>query len=318
MTEPAQQLDQWAIGPEDRRQPAGRVFALVLDGQLVDFRRHEAGVRADRDPVHLHDFRVALRRGRSLLSAGKGVFPRSARKETAARMRRLAEVTSEVRDLDVLIDAVGARGESLSPEVGEGTPLLVAALQLRRRTVVGAMGDLLDGDEYPQLVRSWQLMGSVYRIGGDEPGPDALRATGRVVDAAIMSAFRDVRRAGRTAHASDALEDWHELRKELKRLRYLVVAFAPLYPDGSMDEVIRRLRKLQNVLGRLQDHATEIRLIESVGIAAGGRAALTAGALSDQLHRSTVEDMERCLGAWVRFDQRAVRRLLRETIAVAD
>lgn len=307
----------WVLSPDDRRQPAGRVFALVLDGQLQDFRRHEAGVRADLDPAYLHDFRVALRRGRSLLSAGRTVFPRSSRKGLAASMRLLADVTSEVRDLDVLIEAIEVRGGSLSAGLGDGTQLLLAALQLRRGTVVASMQAVLDDERYRTLVRGWQSVGAVYRIGGDEPGRDALRSTGRVVDAAIMAEFRDVRRAGRTAHASDALEDWHELRKQLKRLRYLVVAFAPLYPEGSMDQVIRRVRKLQNVLGRLQDHATEICLIESVGIAAGGRAALTAGALSDQLQRSTDEDLERCLGAWVRFDQRTVRRLLRDAIAVA-
>ena len=63
------------MGPEDRSQPAGRVFALVLDAQLVDLRRHEPAVRRDEDPIHLHDHRVALRRARSLVSAGRDVFP---------------------------------------------------------------------------------------------------------------------------------------------------------------------------------------------------------------------------------------------------
>ena len=72
------------------------------------------------------------------------------------------------------------------------------------------------------------------------------------------------------------------------------------------------------MLGRLQDHATDLELLESVGIAVGGRAALTAGALSDQLHRATAEDLRRCPGAWERFDERSVRRLLRDTIRSAD
>jgi CHAD domain-containing protein len=290
----------------------------VLSDQLDDFRRHEPGVRSDTDAVHLHDYRVALRRARSLNSAAKDVFPATARRELGAHMKALADVTSEVRDLDVLIEAVEERASTVSVELSDGARLLIAALLLRRGTSRAAMESVLDGEAHRAMLRRWQQLGSVYRVGGDDPGPRALRPTAEVVDDAIMASFRRVRAAGRTAHATDELEDWHELRKRLKRLRYLVVAFAATYPDGSMDPVIRRLRKLQNVLGRLQDHASEIALIESVGVAAGGRAALTAGALSEQLHRATADDLDRCLGAWVRFDQREVRRLIRAAIAEAS
>jgi CHAD domain-containing protein len=222
-----------------------------------------------------------------------------------------------VRDLDVLLAAIDERADSVSPELADAARLLVAALQLRRSTARTAMDAALRGDDYQALLRRWQQLGAVYRVGRDEPGPAALRPTGEVVDDALLAAFRRVRRAGRTAHASDALEDWHELRKRLKRLRYLVVAFAPIYPEEPLALVVTRLRKLQNVLGRLQDHATEIELIESVGIAVGGRAALAAGALSEQLHRATTEDLDRCLGAWERFDQREVGRSLRQVISAA-
>ena len=308
----------WTMGPEDRLQPAGRVFPLVLDAQLVDLRRHEPAVRRDEDPIHLHDYRVALRRARSLVSAGREVFPDTPRRALAADMSALSRVTSEVRDLDVLAEAVTAGATTISEELAEGTDLLLAALRLRRRTCRTAMEHHLGSEQQRRMIRTWQHLGSVYRVGGEAPGPAALRSTGQVVDAALASAFGRVRSAGRVAHATDELEDWHELRKRLKRLRYLSVAFAPLYPEGSLDQVVRRLRKLQNVLGRLQDHATDIELIESVGIAVGGRAALTAGALSDQLHRATAEDLRRCLGAWERFDEQHVGRALREAIRSAD
>ena len=307
-------MTTWTMGPEDRTQPAGRVVALVLAAQLEDMRRHEPAVLAGEDPIHLHDYRVALRRARSLVSASRDVLPDEPRRELATGMRALSRTTSEVRDLDVLIDTVAAGRGAISAELADGAELLVAALRLRRSTVVREMEAHLESDAHRVMLRTWQHLGSVYRVGGAAPGPDALRPTGAIVDAAVMSAFRRVRDSGRVAHATDELDDWHELRKRLKRLRYLVVAFAPLYPEASLDPVVRRLRKLQNVLGRLQDHATDIELIESVGIAAGGRAALVAGAMSDQLYRATADDLQRCLGAWERFDQRSVRRQLRDAI----
>ena len=308
----------WALGPEDRPQPAGRVYALVLESQLPEFRLHEPGIRADEDPEHVHAQRVAVRRARSLLTSGKRVFPGALRRGLAASMTSLSVATSGVRDLDVLLAAIGQRTESISPELRDGSQHLLAAFRLRRSTRFDELESLMEGPRYAATLRNWQRLGSVYRVGGDEPGPDALLPAGVVVDAALMAALHRVRDGGRRAHATDELTDWHELRKRLKRLRYLVAAFAPMYPDGSMDPVVRRVRKLQNVLGRLQDHATEIALIESVGAAMGGRGALAAGALSDQLHRATVQDLEHCLGAWARFDHRSVRRTLRANIAAYD
>ena len=258
-----------------------------------------------------------MRRARSLLSAGSSVFPEAARKELAASMKSFWTATSAVRDLDVLLEAIGERNDSISQELHDGSRLLVAALRLRRSTRFDEMESLMTGQRNAAMVRNWQMLGSVYRVGGDEPGPDALTPAGQVVDASLMAAFRRVRNGGRRAHATDDLADWHELRKRVKRLRYVVSAFEPMYPEESMDPVVRKVRKLQNVLGRLQDHATEIAMIESVGAGMGGRGALAAGALSDQLHRALHEDLERCLGAWVRFDQHSVRRKLRSAIASA-
>jgi len=308
----------WSLGPEDRHQPAGRVFAMILDGQLGAARRHEAGVRSDPGPAHLHQYRVAVRRARSVLSAGGAVFPASPSRALSSSMKAVFEVSSGVRDLDVLIAAIEERNDSISAELHDGSALLLAALRLRRSTRFGELDSMLSGPGYASMVQNWQVLGSVYRLGGDEPGPDALTSTGEVVDAAVLAAFRQVRVGGRRAHSTDVLDEWHDLRKRLKRLRYLVVAFAPLYPDGSLDPAVRNIRRLQNVLGRLQDHATEVALIESVGAAMGGRAALAAGALSEQLHRATERDRERCLGAWARFDHRSTRGMLRSAISSAD
>ena len=51
-------------------------------------------------------------------------------------------------------------------------------------------------------------------------------------------------------------EHRHELRKELKKLRYAVEFLAPLYPDKRIEPFLKRLKKLQDVFGELNDAAT--------------------------------------------------------------
>ena len=45
----------------------------------------------------------------------------------------------------------------------------------------------------------------------------------------------------------------HDLRKDAKRLRYLIEAFSSVYPQSKVTVSVSRLRKLQGVLGGHQD-----------------------------------------------------------------
>jgi CHAD domain-containing protein len=301
----------WSLGVEDRQQPAGRVLALLLAENLQQFRSFEFGVLNDLDPEQLHDYRVSLRRARSLLSSGRSVFPSAQRKELLDQLAEFGRVTSRVRDLDVLLEdlpqlyrAVGLGGEQHSSESQE----LRAAL-LRNRS--GAFEDLAaridpEGGEaakYQAMLRLWNVLGSVHRLGGDDPGKDALRPTAVVAKATILRQFRKVRSAGRTAKKSNEVSDWHRLRKRTKALRYALAAYAPLLSEPTASDLVSRLRKLQNVLGLQQDHAVQIQLIESAGLDAGGRTALLAGAISEQLRLEALKDFQSCSAAWSRFDQ---------------
>ena len=50
-------------------------------------------------------------------------------------------------------------------------------------------------------------------------------------------------------------EQRHELRKQLKKLRYAVEFLASLYPAKRVEPFLKRLKKLQTVFGDLNDAA---------------------------------------------------------------
>lgn len=304
----------WYPGPEDRDQPAGRVLPILLDGYLREFRSHEPGVRSDADIEELHQFRVSLRRARSLMAEGVGVFP----EEELVLLRALAtwmmSLTSPVRDLDVLLEEMDDLGGRVVPELLDGVELLGGALGDRRTEAQRDLLEALDGERYQVLLRRWDLMSTVYRVGRGDPGPDARRRAGPVVDAMILRSFTRLRRRGSAAMESDDRVAWHDLRKALKRFRYLVAGFASMYPDGSFDKVLRRLSGLQDALGRLQDNHVQATWIEEVGVDEGGRAALAAGVIADSLHRDSRQAQLHCRGLWSDFDRPGLRRRLRDLL----
>ena len=201
------------------------------------------------------------------------------------------------------------------PELADGLDPLRHALSARRHESFAALMDALDGERYPVLLRRWQVMGTVYRVGGGDPGPDAARPAGDVVDELILTSYRRMRRRGRVAMATDDRAEWHDLRKSLKRFRYLVAAFSSMYEPTAFTKVQRRLADLQDTLGRLQDHHVQAALIEDVGASEGGRASLAAGVLADALHRDAEVAHAHCRDAWHEFDRPKLRRHMKDLLS---
>lgn len=320
MTASPQELPEvpWSLSTDDRDQPAARVFALVLEAHLEEFRRRERAVRDGEDAEDLHKYRVVVRRTRSLLAAGGGVFPAEELDLLAAMMAQLAALTSPVRDLDVLLHDLDDRVDGVAERLRVGLPELRSQLLLARARGRAELGAALDGDFSVVLVRRWQTMASVYRVGGTEPGPDALRPAGEVVDDVIWRSFRKLRRQGRRAREGQVDVEWHRLRKRLKRFRYLLMAFEDLSPPGTFSKVLAELADLQEGLGELQDHVARADLIEAAGRSAGGHGALLAGALVDHLSAETPGARRACELAWDRFDRPKVRRHLRRALSRDD
>src|SRR5262249_30328785 len=84
-------------------QPAGVAAETVLARTLATVQANFPGTLADLDTDVLHDLRVAARRARSLLRQLKAVFPPEPLDALRDELKRLQQITSETRDLDVLL-----------------------------------------------------------------------------------------------------------------------------------------------------------------------------------------------------------------------
>ena len=73
------------------------------------------------------------------------------------------------------------------------------------------------------------------------------------------------KKVGASARGLDTLsvEERHELRKQLKKLRYAVDFLSPLFPQRRAAPFVRRLRKLQTVFGEVNDAAAVRTIFDS-------------------------------------------------------
>jgi CHAD domain-containing protein len=260
--------------PLTRQMSAAQAVATVLGRLHHHVVSNEAGVRAQLDREYLHDYRVAIRRARSILRATVGALPEDAAKELADELRWLAGLTSPVRDLDVHIEELEADDrEQLKP--------LLDYLYEKHAVSHEALIAALDSDRYRQLLTAWEA------IQGDESGPNAHTPAGRFADEHIARAFKRVIKRGRAIDDTSPPTALHDLRKRAKELRYLLECFQTLYPEAERATFIRELKSLQDNLGEFQDcqvQAATLRDMAEDLIAKGAPAAtlMAMGALAEQ------------------------------------
>lgn len=245
--------------PRDVR--ADQATAAGCRRLLDDMVAHEEGVRRGLGGEFLHDFRVSVRRTRSLLSQLDKVFaPRA-----AARFRRefkwLGSLTGTVRDLDVTLLKMDQYRATLPAGSGEDLAPLSEWLRRQRgaerRRLLAALGSR----RYGKLVDDWRafLDGGVA---GDPPPADARRSAVDVACARIWRAYRLVHQGNGNIDADASAEALHALRIDCKKLRYLLEFFRDLYEREDIAPLLKSLKRLQSNLGEVNDLEVQQRTLQ--------------------------------------------------------
>lgn len=237
------------LSPEGRADAA---LQVVLQRLLETLLANEDGVRRHLDTEFLHDFRVAVRRARSILAQMKGVFPRRTVDGLRRQLGWVGRRTNAARDMDVYLLAFPAYQGQLPPEQRPHLEPFRTFLLEHQARAYHSLGALLDSVRYRRLIRAWR--GLVTRRPPRRPSaPDAALPIGRVARKRTWAAYRRVMRRGRAVRPRSPATDLHQVRIACKRLRYLMEVFRSLYPEDEIGLLIRTLKSFQDNLGEFQD-----------------------------------------------------------------
>jgi len=283
-------------------EAAYRIFLHLL-GTLE---ANVAGTRADLDSEFLHDLRVAVRRTRSALSQIKRVLPEDRLAKFREGFNWLGQVTGPKRDLDVFLlqfpDYLAEVPVDLRADL-EPFRLFLLEESAKERA---ALARRLASPHFHALVKEWRAFLEA------PPDLDAADNAGRpvkaVADARIWRLFRRIIEAGRAMGESPAPEQLHELRKDCKKLRYLMEFFASLHAPEALDPLIRALKDLLDILGEHQDLAVQAQHLEGFAerMAAEGKAPartlLALGALVGRLMERREEVRAEYAAAFAAFE----------------
>jgi CHAD domain-containing protein len=233
------------VGPAPsfvRETSVSEALAVILRHQFDVIEANVPGTIAATDTEFLHDLRVGVRRTRSALKLTAGAVPGRLAERFGARFRRLGDLTTPARDLDVLVLDLGpgAAGDDLQP--------LRDFLAERTAAAYVTLARGLRSAEFRRLATS-------YRSALDtlEGGRSVATPVGLAADGWAATAMRRVLKRGRRITPDSPATDLHDLRKRCKELRYCLELFGPVWAPAVLSEFVKELKVLQDNLGTFQD-----------------------------------------------------------------
>jgi inorganic triphosphatase YgiF len=260
---------------------AGEFVRWVLREQLAGLQAADVLLRTDQ-PDAVHQVRVAARRLRSSLAAFRSVLDRDVTDPLREELSWLGGQLSAARDDEV---ALARLADVVAAEPGELVlgPVAARLQQLRLREERAGLDRALDTVSEPRYLR---LLDALHGLVAAPPFTD--RASERLEpvlrDAVGRSARRLRRRmaAARRAAESERDEALHGVRTAAKRVRYVAEIAVPgltgtkdgggTKKTGTRDRgtkaVARSAKRLQRVLGELQDTVVTRELCRRLGAVA--------------------------------------------------
>lgn len=283
---------------ENARKAAERVRASGL-GRRTPPKSIGGAITAGEadDEEAVHDFRVALRRLRTALKPAREVYGKKKLKAIGADLKRFADVTSALRDEEVLRDTLASLelSRTARAQVNGWVERRARQERSRRAGVVRVLCE--DGGGDADIDASASASSKSSDDGAPPTLEDCLKRLEKRLDAPkramsgaelgrrSLTKARDDLGALREADPADGAA-MHQLRIRFKRLRYTAELFKPVLGETA-SRVASEASRVQSSLGHLHDlDEAMVRMTRAWGLTARSRGAVLAALRAARTARS--------------------------------
>ncbi len=235
---------------------ANQAVRLIMRNLVDVMHINLPGVLDDIDSEFLHDFRVSIRRARSLLGQMKAVLDAETTAALQSRLKTMGGATGEVRDLDVYLLKKSEYTQLVPETLDKGIVQLFQILERKRRYAKNRMVRAMAGNDFAAALRELDIFSQNDPVAVPTSDSESPAVRLPIMDEAkkiIYKRYRRVIKKGREISETTADERLHDLRIDCKKLRYLLEFFSSLFPGDQMKALIRQLKQLQENLGDFND-----------------------------------------------------------------
>ena len=293
----------------------------VISALIPVARANEPGIIADHDTEFLHDYRIQLRKIRSILSMFKKVHDKPQATQLKSDFAAIMAATGALRDLDVYLLDKPKYYDLLPVSLHAGLDTLFEMFAQHRQAEQIKLAELLSGKQYKEQIS--QIAAVFSTPGATCPGPAADLPVPAYARELIWKRYRKACKLAEDISTDSPDEQFHALRIQCKKLRYLMECFSRLFPPAELKAQLGVLKKLQDSLGLFNDYSIQqqslIKAIPRLPRKNGApdiESAACIGALIAVLHGRQQQERAKSLRGIARFNraktQKAIRKLLQQ------
>jgi len=211
----------------------------------------DAILHKEYDPERLHQLRVAMRKLRALLSQMKPLFSSDWRYEHKEKLACLMRQTGEQRDIDVYLEAIPNYKQMLPKDLQDGLDTLEDYLTQKSKESKDELINFLQSDAFnKELETLFDFCCSEKSIGFSRKCSEPIIIE---VKYALRKRYKRVLNKGNSLNRDSLAHEYHLLRIDVKKLRYMIEFFSSLFDKDSYDKMLKQLKTIQSILGEQQD-----------------------------------------------------------------
>ncbi len=215
---------------------------MAMKAQVYAIHAHEAGARNGQDPEDVHQMRVAIRRLRAILRAGRALFSPKWVEGLRRELKWLATPLGRVRDLDVLHGYLRSWLKGRPAAERTAGQRLLRHLDVDRARANAGLRAALAGPRYARVLarlKAALIQPPIRNADVSLPGIAALE-------------FEKLRKAVKKLPRHPNADDLHAVRIKVKRARYATELAQPIVARHG-ERFIKTAKTLQDILGEHQD-----------------------------------------------------------------
>ena len=288
----------------------------IIKAYIEIARLNEPGILADEDSEFLHDYRVSLRKVRSVLSLFKGIYSDEQTQTLKQAFADLMSPTGRLRDLDVYLLDRQHYFELLPESLHDGLSIMFDLFAVERNDQLKKISAHLKSPAYKNKINALATLFSESDT--LQAGANADHSVYLYASMLIWKRYRKVCKIARVINPETDDSEVHELRIHCKKLRYLMEFFSPMYPARKIKGLIKALKHLQDNLGLFNDYSVQQDSLQAFILthASKGRkqdliVAKSVGAVIAMLYQKQLEERARVISNFEIFDSLAIQQQFR-------
>ncbi|SHJ09384.1 CHAD domain-containing protein [Malonomonas rubra DSM 5091] len=258
--DPPDEKDSFLLNPAE---PAEAAICKMAKRMLVTARQYEQGIVEDIDTEFVHQYRVNIRKSRSLISLFKKTLSSERLQALKTELKVLGSRTNDLRDLDVFLLDEDYYREMLPAELQTGMTQVFTRIKRRRTMALKKVVASLQDDAYQAEVDH------LFELFDTEPdwlSKQSQMPIQQLVAKKVLAQYQRICANGDIIDEQTPDEAVHDLRIECKKLRYLLELFSELFGKKKVKQLIRHLKGLQDNLGRFNDFSVQREFLSGLGI----------------------------------------------------